>query len=141
MKQQTSKDLKKAVRLLEEFAEDAVVGKLFELPCGRLFFDPDGDIWSNEAIDVSDAIVPQVRKKEDYLQQLIKRAIEAWGKELPLEIDVAVTDVSADRANAAFIMGMFLGARMADPSKQAISNLGHAWIRAATRAAAAGRTK
>jgi hypothetical protein len=129
MKQQTLKDLKKAVRLLEQFTEDLALGRIFEFVSANELFD-ETHIFDNRFFDLTAALRPELSVDHQPWNSMIDYIMKKWDKKFALEMETAVNTTILLRSEANFIIGLFLGARIADPSGQVVSSLGRAWIRA-----------
>lgn len=129
MKQQTLKDLKKAVRLLEQFTEDAMLGRLVDFVSPNKFFK-EKHIFNGEFFDMVAALRPELSACSQRSDSMIEYIGKTWDKKFALEMEDTVNAEMMDKSEAMFIIGLFLGARVADPSGQVVAGLGRAWIRA-----------
>lgn len=117
-----AEDLNRAIELVKQLAEDAIFGRLIELPgYGESnLLHPDNDRLAAAAV----AMDPRLKEHEEMLQEFED------GISRDENIHAQVSDALEAVRYTYFQMGLLLGARLADASGQTFNDLSRAWIRA-----------
>ena len=123
---QSVEDVHDAVRALQAFADDSVFAIPFEYLC--LYPDCYSNLMNvndeRRLMKLADRISPglDAARKNTILEESLKK--------LPNDIQDLLSELETFSREAFLTIGIFMGARIADPSGKALENLSRGWVRA-----------